>query len=102
VLGTEWAADELGDVAQCRHEIVARLEAGVSFLDAAAAFDIDIERPVDHDLADGLVLEELSHRGQKTEQRLLEYLAWDHGAFSLRWSHARASAACSPSGASSR
>ena len=38
----------------------------------------------------------------KTEQGLLEYLAWNHGALSLCCSHARASAACSPSGASSR
>jgi hypothetical protein len=71
-------ADVLRKVAERGHQGLAGGEAGLGELESATSFDIDPVGPVDHDLADGGVVQESGDRLEELQDGLLEDRAGDH------------------------
>jgi hypothetical protein len=99
-LGADRLSDVLGEIPDRRGERLLVLEARVDERQNALSLDVDLVRTVDHDLAHRRIVQIRTDGREEREQGLLEYLGGDHGTVLMRF--ARATSACSPSGAAAR
>ena len=70
---------KLRHVMHSREQLVFTTEAGIGFIELAAAFDVDLVEPIDHHFRDRIVFEKLTYRTEEVIETGLENCFACHG-----------------------